>query len=112
MNIDKYRAKVAEQRRLAPTLYTASGGLDLDTWPGSIQPPEWVCPRHCALWRRWTDYRPYVPIVLMSVGEPLPYEHKRRTAVAEQRLLIAENCRDWCQAETGQVALFDVEEVA
>jgi hypothetical protein len=114
MNLDEHRAHQAHRRALTPSLYSPHGGLDLSQWPGSIQPPEWMCGRHAASWRRWTDYKPYVPIVLMSIGTPVPPEEKRRSAIAGQREVIATICHQRCTPAAGlvQPALFDVAEVA
>lgn len=98
MNLEKLRAENAQKRALAPTLY-ADNGLNLAAYPGSITPPEWMCTKHSASWRTWTDYKPYVPIVLMTVGTPIPPEQKRRGVIAEQREVIAAICDQHCKEE-------------
>lgn len=94
MNLEKLREQNARKRALAPSLYGEHGTLNTTAYPGSIKPPEWMCRKHAASWRKWTDYRPYSPIVLMSVGKPIPPEQKRREAIAEQREVIAEICHN------------------
>lgn len=96
MDLDAHRSEMNRKRLLTPSLY-GSTGLDLDTHPGSIEPPPWLCEHHTASWRSWTDYQPYVPIILMSIGKPVPLEHKRRRAIAEQREVIARICDENCE---------------
>lgn len=113
MTIESWRAEQARRRDLAPGLYEPdTGALKLRCWPGSIPPPKWMCAEHAALWRRWTDYKPYIPITLMSIGQPIPPEEKRRRAIGEQREVIAEGCHKRCSRELVQEALFEIGEVA
>lgn len=98
MDLEKLRAENARKQKLTPSLYR-NGVLDIISYPGSIKPPEWMCRKHAEGWRKWADYKPRVPIVLMSVGTPIPPEEKRRVAIAEQREVIADICNDRCKSK-------------
>lgn len=99
MDLEALRAENARKRALAPSLYGEHGALNTATYPGSTKPPEWLCAKHAASWRKWADYKPYIPVVLMTVGTPVPPEQKRREAIAEQREVITEICHKNCTQE-------------
>src|SRR5699024_12389608 len=70
MNLEAIRAENARKRALAHSLYRENAGLDTLTYPNSIKPPEWMCRKHADLWCKWTDHKPFTPLMEMSLTQP------------------------------------------